>query len=205
VHAAISHAPLIGLQRAFVDQDVPLRLLAAAAVALWFRRPTNGRFRARVLIAFLACLVTSAVASGVQHLAQRLPPAASAAVNWGSFPSDRTALFAIAAAIAFMVGRRYGVVVLGLALYACFFRIGDGDRWPSDIAGGVLLGTTIVLLLLRCRHAFDRLLARTFSVIANRPALAAAIATLLLFEFSDGFRVVMAVAALAFDFVGYAR
>jgi undecaprenyl-diphosphatase len=205
VNVTMAHLPLIGVQTVVLDQDTPQLLIAAAAAALWFRRPMTGQFRTRILIAFGAFFPTYVVARMLQHLGHRMrpmidqhllplgDPAALRAdqadmSHWGSFPSDHSALLAIVTVVAFMVGRRVGLIALVLSCYSCLFRIAYGYHWPSDIAGGALLGTAIILMLLRWRHAFDPLLARVFTFIEDRPGLSAAIATVLLVEFSDGFR-----------------
>lgn len=64
-----------------------------------------------------------------------------------SFPSDHaTAAYAIAVAI-LLRHRKAGVVALALATMVSLSRVALGTHYPSDIAGGALLGTLAALAL----------------------------------------------------------
>lgn len=64
-----------------------------------------------------------------------------------SFPSDHaTAAFAIATAI-LLRNRRWGTVVLVFAIVLAAGRVGIGVHYPSDVAGGALLGAAAAVTL----------------------------------------------------------
>jgi undecaprenyl-diphosphatase len=64
-----------------------------------------------------------------------------------SFPSNSAAvIFAIAVAI-FLVNRRVGAVLFGLAILHSFSRIYVGIHYPLDILGGAAMGTLAALLI----------------------------------------------------------
>lgn len=177
IDAAIARLPFFALQAVAVNGDLPQLAIALAAVALWFRRPLNRRFQARIVIALLSFVPTYAIARVVQRLDHR-----------GSFPSDHAALLAIATVVAFTVGRRAGLVALVLSAYVCLFRVASGHDWPSDIAGGAFVGLAVLLVLLRFRGLSRALVDRVFAFIDHRPGIAAALGTVLVTELADGFR-----------------
>lgn len=204
INIAMSRLPLIGLQAAVLNEDIPQLIIGVAAVALWFGRPISRSSRDRIILAFVAFFPVYALARIGQHfdhrerpmMEQTLQPLGDPALlqsikaamsHWGSFPSDHAALLAIATVVAFTVSRRIGLIALGLAAYSCLFRIAYGYHWPSDIAGGAVLGTVVVILLLGCERKLRPLLDRVFTFIEHRPGLSAAIGSVILIEFSDGF------------------
>lgn len=64
-----------------------------------------------------------------------------------SFVSDHSALTMALAVGIFMINRRWGAVAILLALFQGFGRIYAGVHYPTDVVGGVALGTAVVLLL----------------------------------------------------------
>jgi membrane-associated phospholipid phosphatase len=204
VNAAMSRLPLIGYQTAILNEDIAQVIIGVAAVAIWFRRPVDTRLRTRLLIALFAFFPTYALARIIQHSVDRPRPMIDHTINilgnpatfhdtkfnlthWGSFPSDHSAMLAIATIVAFMVGRRIGIITLVLAAYSCIFRVAYGYHWPIDIAGGALLGTVTYLVVLACRRYFRPLIDGIFAFTENRPAFAAAIGALIVIEFSESF------------------
>jgi membrane-associated phospholipid phosphatase len=205
VNANMARLPLIDFQTQLLNADIAQLVIAAAAVALWFRQSSSNIFRTRLLLAFVAFFPTYGLARLVQHLGhrmrpmidQQLKPLGDAGIynsirdqmsHWGSFPSDHSALLSIATLVAFMVGRRTGFVALILSLYSCLFRIGYGYHWPSDIAGGIILGTAFCLLGLRFQRRLRPAFGRVFSFVDRRPGISAVIGTIIVTEFSGGFR-----------------
>ena len=64
-----------------------------------------------------------------------------------SFPANSAAvIFAIAVAI-FLVNRRAGAVLLGLAILHSFSRIYVGIHYPLDVLGGAAMGAVAALLI----------------------------------------------------------
>jgi membrane-associated phospholipid phosphatase len=204
INAWMSKLPFIGLQTAILEEDIAQLIIGIAAVALWFRSPVSAEFRERIILALAAFFPTYAFARLIQHLGTRPRPITDHAIkvlgdraifdetrqgftHWASFPSDHAALLAIATILAFMVGRRTGIIALVLASYSCVFRIAYGYHWPSDIAGGALLGTVIFLVLLSGRRVFRPFITHMFAFMQKRPGIAAAIGAFIVIEFSETF------------------
>lgn len=64
-----------------------------------------------------------------------------------SFVSDHSTLAMALAVGIFMVHRRYGLVGIGLAVIAGISRVYMGVHYPTDVVGGLALGTAVTLLL----------------------------------------------------------
>ncbi|MEO3840323.1 MULTISPECIES: phosphatase PAP2 family protein [unclassified Streptomyces] len=64
-----------------------------------------------------------------------------------SFVSDHTSVAMALAAGIFMASRRYGLAALALALLEALSRVYLGVHYPSDVVGGIALGTSVALLL----------------------------------------------------------
>lgn len=147
-------------------------------VALWFSGESRLR-RSRILAGLLATALSVALSFVCQihtfhHVRPFLDPAVHLqgidpvwAANWnrlGSFPSDTATLFFALATVVFLENRIAGCI----AFLASFVTVGLdrvilGWHYPSDIAGGLILGAGTVYLFSRIRPlnaAIDRLLAR---------------------------------------------
>ncbi len=64
-----------------------------------------------------------------------------------SFVSDHTSVAMALAVGIFMASRRYGLAALALALLEALSRMYLGVHYPSDVVGGIALGTSVALLL----------------------------------------------------------
>lgn len=64
-----------------------------------------------------------------------------------SFVSDHATLTMAIAVGIFMVSRKYGVAAIGLAVAEGFCRVYMGVHYPTDVVGGLALGTAVALLL----------------------------------------------------------
>jgi undecaprenyl-diphosphatase len=88
-----------------------------------------------------------------------------------SFPSDHaTAAFAIAVAI-LLRDRRAGLVALAMAVAVSVSRVVVGIHYPSDVAGGALIGTLAALVfwlpqIRRPLHAFADWLGAVYERVA---------------------------------------
>jgi undecaprenyl-diphosphatase len=70
-----------------------------------------------------------------------------------SFPSDHAAaLFAIAFSFWFSGNKKLGVIFLVMAIVISTFRVATGLHYPSDIAGGAVLGLLAAYLV----YLFDK-------------------------------------------------
>ncbi|WP_330331687.1 phosphatase PAP2 family protein [Streptomyces sp. NBC_00536] len=64
-----------------------------------------------------------------------------------SFVSDHATLTMALAVGVFIANRRLGLIGIGLALAEGFCRVYMGVHYPTDVIGGLALGTAVVLLL----------------------------------------------------------
>ncbi|MBW1603345.1 phosphatase PAP2 family protein [Streptomyces sp. JJ66] len=64
-----------------------------------------------------------------------------------SFVSDHSALVMALAVGIFLVNRRLGALAIVLALFQGFGRVYTAVHYPTDVIGGLALGTAVVLLL----------------------------------------------------------
>ncbi|CAM5374912.1 Undecaprenyl-diphosphatase OS=Streptomyces griseomycini OX=66895 GN=FHS37_004539 PE=4 SV=1 [Streptomyces griseomycini] len=64
-----------------------------------------------------------------------------------SFVSDHATLTMALAVGLFLANRKFGLVGLVLALFAGFCRVYMGVHYPTDVVGGLALGTAVALLL----------------------------------------------------------
>ncbi|ARP71431.1 hypothetical protein LK07_18575 [Streptomyces pluripotens] len=64
-----------------------------------------------------------------------------------SFVSDHATITMALGVGLFVAHRRFGIVGIGLALLEGFCRVFMGVHYPTDVVGGLALGTAVVLLL----------------------------------------------------------
>ncbi|WP_019549736.1 phosphatase PAP2 family protein [Streptomyces sulphureus] len=64
-----------------------------------------------------------------------------------SFVSDHATLTMAIAVGILLVSRKYGIVAILLAVLECFCRVYMGVHYPTDVVGGLALGTAVALLL----------------------------------------------------------
>ncbi|MFI9721247.1 phosphatase PAP2 family protein [Streptomyces sp. NPDC052396] len=64
-----------------------------------------------------------------------------------SFVSDHATLTMALGVGLFVAHRRYGLIGIGLAFLEAFCRVFMGVHYPTDVIGGLALGTAVVLLL----------------------------------------------------------
>jgi len=126
-------------------------------LALWFgtreadRREIN---QLGVIVASISLGITQGLVIMINSVLTRPRPFTELPTNLlfyqptdSSFPANSTAvIFAIAIGI-FLVNRRAGAVLFGLAIFHGFSRIYVGIHYPLDILGGAALGTMVALLV----------------------------------------------------------
>ncbi|MFJ3899950.1 phosphatase PAP2 family protein [Streptomyces sp. NPDC090025] len=83
-----------------------------------------------------------------------------------SFVSDHATLAMALAVGVFVAHRRYGLLAIGLALVEGFCRVYMGVHYPTDVLGGLALGTAVALLLAPLALA---LLTPLVSAVARAP------------------------------------
>ncbi|WP_282696822.1 phosphatase PAP2 family protein [Streptomyces sp. CC208A] len=64
-----------------------------------------------------------------------------------SFVSDHATMAMAIAVAVFVADRRFGLAAIGLALAEGFARVYMGVHYPTDVIGGLALGTAVTLLL----------------------------------------------------------
>ncbi|MEV6332447.1 phosphatase PAP2 family protein [Streptomyces sp. NPDC051909] len=83
-----------------------------------------------------------------------------------SFVSDHATLTMAVAVGVFIAHRRFGLLAIGLALAEAFCRVYMGVHYPTDVVGGLALGTAVALLLAPLALA---LLTPLLSAVARSP------------------------------------
>ncbi|MBA0053804.1 phosphatase PAP2 family protein [Streptomyces sp. AJS327] len=139
-------------------------LLALAFLGLWYwwRVSRRGETREEGVAGFaglvwapLAAVVAVAVNYPIRELVERPRPfldhkglevLVEGKTDY-SFVSDHATLAMAIAVGLFMVNRRMGLVGIVLAVFAGFCRVYMGVHYPTDVIGGLALGTAVALLL----------------------------------------------------------
>ncbi|MER7515278.1 phosphatase PAP2 family protein [Streptomyces sp. NPDC126499] len=83
-----------------------------------------------------------------------------------SFVSDHATMAMAVAVGVFVASRRFGLAAIGLALAEAFCRVYMGVHYPTDVVGGLALGTAVALLLAPLALA---LLTPVVSAVARSP------------------------------------
>lgn len=207
-NAFFAHLPFVGVQRALFDATLEENLIVVGLIVAWNAREIGAldrdAIRRRVILTVATFVPTYVIARILQHFGHSPRPISvlsltplTDAQTWaalkanfhtqGSFPSDHAALAAIATVAAFSLDYRAGWFFVVLSLCAGIDRIAAGFHWPSDIVGGLLLGTVVGSLALVAERWLDRPLRCCVGLFAAYPAPAAVVSVLFLAEFSIGF------------------
>lgn len=118
-------------------------------------RTTAATSVAGLLWAPLAAVVALLVNIPIRHLVERPRPfvdhkglqvLVDGKTDY-SFVSDHATLTMAVAVGVFMVDRRYGLAGIAVAVFAGFSRVYMGVHYPTDVVGGLALGTAVALLL----------------------------------------------------------
>ncbi|MBT2452712.1 phosphatase PAP2 family protein [Streptomyces sp. ISL-43] len=162
-------------------------LLALVLLVLWCWRGARRQDEAAAVESF-AALVWAPLAAGAALLlniplrefvarprpAQQhggvevLDPGAGIGHSPFSFVSDHTTLAMALGVGLFIAHRKLGFVGIGLALLEGFTRVYTGIHYPTDVIGGLALGTAVVLLLAPLAMA---LLTPVVRAVARSPRL----------------------------------
>lgn len=140
-----------------------LTVLALLLVAGWLigrRRPNAPRVTATAFLvgigAVLALLLNQTIGPAVArtrpcHVLTHVEVLLHCATD-SSFPSDHAMIAGAFAGGLLLLNRRLGLLALPFALLLAFARVYVGVHYPSDVAGGLAMGTafgTLVVLILR--------------------------------------------------------
>ena len=78
-----------------------------------------------------------------------------------SFPSAHTgSAFALAAVIFMVMERKYGIIAIVIASLMGFSRMYVGMHYPSDVLGGILIGTMTSFIAVKCFPDSSKLMRR---------------------------------------------
>lgn len=148
---------------------VLLALLLFAGWLLGRRQPEAPRLTATALLvgagAVLALLANQAIGPAVArtrpcHALSHVEVLLHCASD-SSFPSDHAMIAGAFAAGLLLLNRRIGLIALLLALLLAFARVYVGVHYPSDVAGGLVIGAAIgVVVVLVFRSPASVLAAR---------------------------------------------
>ncbi|GAC1498606.1 MAG: hypothetical protein NVS1B2_21710 [Vulcanimicrobiaceae bacterium] len=208
LNALYARVPFVPVERELFDYDLAEVVLVAGLIAAW-NAGRIGAFerdavRRRVLLTVATFVPTYVVSRAIQHFGhaprpiQVLPlhPLVSADLwkmlkfqyhGGGSFPSAHAALAAIATVMAFSLGRKPGWFFAVFGLFASLDRVATGFHWPSDIAGGVIVGTVVACLVLAAETRLTPALDRVLALFRTNPVGANVTAVLFLSEMGNGF------------------
>ncbi len=170
---------LIGMNQLLAGTDIKLKILHQigenhvirgapvffALVSVYFIGNSSAA-RSRILVGLLASCVATAISVSVQeHWTPHLRPVLDTSLplhlvsqehiaDWegrlGSFPSDTGVLYLSLCTIVFLERRLVGILCLFWALITVVIaRIGLGWHYPSDLAGAMILGPSVVFLFSR--------------------------------------------------------
>lgn len=127
-------------------------------VSLWFSSECAKR-RSQMLTGLVAASIATLLSVWIQsHFTPHVRPLCDPTIplryvgleTWehvGSFPSDTASLYFALATIIFLINRTAGgIAFLWSFLSAGIVRVAIGLHYPSDIAGGMILGSGFVLL-----------------------------------------------------------
>ncbi|TAE27178.1 MAG: phosphatase PAP2 family protein [Candidatus Kapaibacterium sp.] len=119
--------------------------------------------RGRVLVLFAVMVAGFVAARVLQHFFEQPRPMTASPMlipfdpaiwtrmkvhisEQGSFPSDHAVMWFTVAMGTFLLHRIAGIIGLVIAAILCFFRMGTGYHWASDILAGTALGVGFTLL-----------------------------------------------------------
>jgi undecaprenyl-diphosphatase len=154
-------------------------ILIIVATWFWPGDPVDRGLRQRLAVyAGLAAIVALAIAHVIGMIWFRQRPFLTLPAHLltphaadSSFPSDHAvACFALATPF-LLARRRVGWVLLACAIVVGLARVASGLHYPSDVAGGALLGVAVASLIWLARDWIERPVARGLAV-AHRCRLA---------------------------------
>lgn len=167
--------------------------------------------RSHVMLLFFAMPLAFVLARALQHFFPHQRPMAIAPMEipmeipiepavWdtikasistqGSFPSDHAVMWFVMATSILWLSRPAGIIAVVLAIIASVFRIGTGFHWPSDIAGGAVLGVSITIVAFWAFRRIKPLKSLMHSIVGlfdRYPVIMYAVAFLILLDFSRKF------------------
>ena len=175
----------------------------AVVWTLWFA-PSRDRLRDRASLiatligALFSVILGRALAAGLPH---RLRPTQTPGLDlrlpfgshvgelrgWSSFPSDHAMMFfELAFGITFIAPGIGWLLMVYATIVICMPRVMIGLHFPSDVAGGALIGVATAWLVQR-RAVVDAVKAKLVPWSEHRPGLFYGAMFLLMYQLSDMF------------------
>ena len=150
-----------------VNEYVITTALALVLLMLWLggdSAETRQRNQRAVLYAAVTMVIANLIVKSMNLLVYRYRPFAVHQVHLlfyrpsdSSFPSNAATVgFSLSSAI-WLLNRRAGSIMYGLALLFGLSRIVAGVHYPSDILGGIAVGMVSAYLVARRLRVLDRL------------------------------------------------
>jgi undecaprenyl-diphosphatase len=114
--------------------------------------------------------------------------AKSVRLDWNSFPSDHMTLYFPIALMVSFKNRGIGIAlmiwsVLGVALPRIFF----GRHYPSDVLGGMVIGSLIVGIVWSLKNKIDPTLKKISDISENHPKISITLAFMICFQIATVF------------------
>ena len=167
-------APLSAFFR-FMAVGAPF-IFGAVFILLWFFAARQAAVRRAVVLAVLSGVLALALNFVISHLWNRLRPFAVlhhvhqlvAHAPYHSFPSDHAAGSFAFATVMFLAGRFWGWAFLVTAVVVAFARVYVGVHWPSDVAGGAVVGFLAAKVVLAERRELEPLVRRVVRILPRR-------------------------------------
>jgi len=203
----------------FNDSGFSELIIASSLVALWFfdaKVVRTLKIRQRVLLMVFALVPTYIFARLSQSIFHRARPIISVPLKlpknlelwhsnrtsfshyWGSFPSDHEALLFIFSIVVFTINKRWGILSLLFSVYYGVMRISVGYLWPSDVIGGALLGSLVIILLLSIKSLLANVLEHLLIQFKRYPAQLYTVSFLFLSDFQQNFLYLKKIFAVVF-------
>ncbi len=216
----IASSTFLSEQAVFLnDSGFSELIVASSLVTLWFLDSETPPFkiRQRILLMILSLIPTYIVARLMQNVFHRSRPIINVPLQipkdlelWhssgrtsfshyhGSFPSDHEALLFIVTIVFFTIDRRLGIFSFLFSVYYGFMRISVGYLWPSDVIGGAVLGSVIILLILLIQPLLTNHLERLLLQFKRYPARLYTVSFLFLSDFQQNFVFLKKISSLLF-------
>lgn len=123
------------------------------------------------------------------------PMAKSFRLDWNSFPSDHMSLYFPIAVMTYWTFRRLGIFLMVWSILVVGLpRVFFGRHYPSDILGGIAVGSATLAFIWSMKSRFDPWLEKLAAKLEKRPELSTCIVFLFCFQIAtvfDGIRHIM--------------
>lgn len=146
IHGAAGHSGLLDFFGVFFANYLPYALVIAAAIFILKKKKKVERLSVFLLFSLATLLARGFFTEVIRFFYTHPRPfdalgfTALIPESGNSFPSGHAAFFFALAAAVWWCNRKWGWWFLGLALLNGIARVFVGVHWPTDIAGGIVIG-----------------------------------------------------------------